>query len=45
VKREDKPKPIALDVKKVKQLRITVTVVEGLEFGHQVTLADAKVSK
>jgi hypothetical protein len=46
VKRGDKARPIVLDVKKVKQLKITVTTAEGLlDFGNQVTLADAKVSK
>jgi hypothetical protein len=46
VKRGDKPVPITLDVKKIKQLKITVTTAAGLfDYGNQVTLADAKVSK
>lgn len=43
VKHKDDPKPLNLDVKKIRQLRIIVTA-EFL-FGNQVTLADAKVSK
>ena len=46
VKRGDKPIPITLDVKKIKQLKISVTTAAGLfDYGNQVTLADAKVSK
>ncbi|HLW66174.1 MAG TPA: NPCBM/NEW2 domain-containing protein [Gemmataceae bacterium] len=46
VKRGDKPMPIVLDVKKIKQLKITVVTASGLfDYGNQVTLADAKVSK
>ena len=43
VKHKDKPKPLNLDVKKVRQLRIIVTA--DFLFGNQVTLADAKVTK
>lgn len=43
VKHKDKPRPVALDVKKMRQLRIVVTA--QFLFGNQVTLADAKVSK
>ena len=45
VHRNDKPQPITLDVKKVRQLRITVTPTEGLFIGRQIALADAKVTK
>jgi hypothetical protein len=42
---KDAPKPVTLDVKKVRQLTIRLTQAEGLPYGHQVTLADAKVTK
>ncbi|MFL5339516.1 MAG: NPCBM/NEW2 domain-containing protein [Gemmataceae bacterium] len=45
VHRNEKPQPITLDVKKVRQLRITVTPTEGLFIGRQIALADAKVTK
>jgi hypothetical protein len=45
VKVKDAPKPITLDVKKVRQFTVRVAQVEGLPFGHQVALADAKVTK
>lgn len=44
VKVKDKPKPITLDIKKIRQLKVRV-LPEGFPFGHQVTLADAKVTK
>lgn len=44
VKVGDKPKPITLDIKKIRSLKVRV-VPEGFPFGHQVTLADAKVTK
>lgn len=43
--RKDEPKPITLDVKNVKQLRIVVASAGLLDLGNHVTLADAKVSK
>jgi hypothetical protein len=45
VKLKDLSKPITLDVKKVRQFTVRVAQAEGLPFGHQVTLADAKVTK
>jgi hypothetical protein len=39
------PKPLALDVRGVRELRITVRAAALLDFGDQVSLADAKVSK
>jgi hypothetical protein len=45
VKVKDASKPITLDVKKVRQFTIRVYQNAGLPFGHQVTLADAKVTK
>ena len=44
VKVKDKARAVVLDVKKIRQLKIRVSA-EGFPFGHQVTLADAKVSK
>jgi hypothetical protein len=43
--RKDEPKPITLDVKNVKQLRIVVASAGLLDLGNHVCLADAKVSK
>jgi hypothetical protein len=43
--RRDSPKPLALDVKGVQQLRIDVRSVGLVELGGEVSLADAKVSK
>jgi len=45
VHRNEKPQPITLDVKKVRQLKVTVTPTEGLFIGRQVAFADAKVTK
>jgi len=45
IHRGEKPSPITLDVKKVRQLMVTVTPTEGLFIGRQVALADAKVTK
>ncbi len=45
VKVKDAPKPITLDVKKVRQFTVRVSQISGLPFGNQVTLADAKVTK
>jgi hypothetical protein len=44
VTRKDDPKPLTLNIKGVKQLRITVSS-ELLDIGNHVVLADAKVSK
>lgn len=43
--RNDDPKPITLDVKNIKQLRIVVSSAGLLDLGNHVCLADAKVSK
>lgn len=45
VKRKDKPRPLALDVKNVKQLRILVESDSPFFNGSQVVLADARVQK
>jgi len=45
VRREDKPRPITLDVKNVKQLRIVVRSNDLLDLGAHLNLADAKVTK
>jgi hypothetical protein len=45
VKRGDKPTPLKLDVKEVKELRIVVRSMELLDFGNQVALVEAKVTK
>ncbi len=45
VKAKEAPKPVSLDVRKVRQLTIRVEQVAGLPFGHQLTLADARVTK
>jgi hypothetical protein len=45
VKRGDKPKPVKLEVKDVKELRIVVRSSDLLDFGNQVALAEARVSK
>jgi hypothetical protein len=45
VRRSDKPRPVALDVRGVRKLRITVASVELFDTGNQMSLADAKVSK
>jgi hypothetical protein len=44
VRRKDKPRPLTLDVKNVKELRITAGR-EALYLGGQVDLADARVQK
>jgi NPCBM/NEW2 domain len=44
VKVKDKPVPVTLDIKKIRSLKIRV-LPEGFPYGHQVTLADAKVTK
>lgn len=44
VSRKDDPKPLTLNIKGVKQLRITVSS-DLLDIGNHVVLADAKVSK
>lgn len=44
LKRKDKPRPIALDVKGVKQVRLVVDADLGIN-GNRVVLADAKVQK
>jgi hypothetical protein len=45
ISRTDEPRPIMLDVKNVKQLRIVVASAGLLDLGNHVCLADAKVSK
>jgi len=45
VKAKDPPKPLAVDVRGVRDLRIIVRATGLLDFGAQVALADAKVSK
>jgi hypothetical protein len=45
VKVKDPPKPVTLDVKKVRQLTIRLTQTAGLPYGHQVSLAEARVTK
>jgi hypothetical protein len=44
VRDRDAPKPIALDVKNVRRLKITVAA-PLLDLGNQVDLGDARVSK
>jgi hypothetical protein len=44
-KAKDPPRPLALDVRGVRDLRITVRATGLLDFGAQAVLADAKVSK
>ena len=44
-KAKDPPKTLALDVRGVRDLRITVRATGLLDFGAQAALADAKVSK
>jgi hypothetical protein len=43
--RKEPPRPLALDVRGVRDLRITVRSTGLLDFGGQASLADAKVSK
>ena len=43
--RKDPRRPLAVDVRGVRNLRITVRATGLLDFGAQATLADAKVSK
>ena len=45
IRRQDDPKPVNLDVRGVRKLRITVASVGLLDTGNQMTLAVAKVSK
>jgi hypothetical protein len=45
ISRKDDPKPLTLDIKNVKQLRIVVASTGLLDLGNHVCLADAKVSK
>jgi hypothetical protein len=45
ISRKDDPKPLTLDIKNVKQLRIVVASAGLLDLGNHVCLADAKVSK
>lgn len=45
VKAKESPKPVNLDVRKVRQFTIRVEQAAGLPFGHQLTLADARVTK
>src|SRR5216683_239628 len=43
ISRKDEPKPITLDIKNVKQLRLVVASAGLLDLGNHVSLADAKV--
>jgi len=45
VGRKDPPRPVAVDVKGVRRLRLTVKSAGLLDLGAQVNLGDAKVSK
>jgi hypothetical protein len=45
VSRKDPPKPLSLDVRGVRELRVGVKAVGLLDLGAQVDLVDAKVSK
>jgi hypothetical protein len=45
VKVKEAPKPINLDIRKVRQLTIRAVPTEGLPFGHQITLAEARITK
>jgi NPCBM/NEW2 domain len=45
ISRKDEPRPITLDVRNVKLLRIVVASTGLLDLGNHVCLADAKVSK
>jgi hypothetical protein len=45
ISRKDAPRPLAVDVKGVRELRITVRAPGLFDTGSQVNLADAKVSK
>ncbi len=45
VTRKDKPRPVAFEVKGVRQLRIVVGSQGLLDLGDHVDLADARVSK
>jgi NPCBM/NEW2 domain len=45
VSRKDPPRPVAVDVRGVRDLRVSVRATGLLDFGAQATLADAKVSK
>ena len=45
INRKDEPRPLTLDIKNVKQLRIVVASAGLLDLGNHVCLADAKVSK
>jgi hypothetical protein len=43
--RKDPPRPVVVDVRGVKDLRVSVRATGLLDFGAQAVLADAKVSK
>lgn len=45
IKRKDKPVPLTLDVKNIKQLRIVAKSLGFLDLGNHATLAEAKVTK
>jgi hypothetical protein len=45
VSRKDPPRPLAVDVRGVRDLRVNVRATGLLDFGAQAALADAKVSK
>jgi NPCBM/NEW2 domain len=45
ISRKDPPRPLALDVRGVKELRVSVTAAGLIDLGDQVDLVDAKVSK
>jgi endo-alpha-N-acetylgalactosaminidase len=45
IKRDDKPRPITVDVKNVKQLRLVVSSNSLFDLGDHLNLGDAKVTK
>jgi NPCBM/NEW2 domain len=45
VSRKDPPRPVVVDIRGVKDLRVTVRATGLLDLGDQAVLADAKVSK
>jgi hypothetical protein len=45
ISRKDEPKPVKVDVKDVKELRIVIRSADLFDFGNHVDLASARVSK
>jgi hypothetical protein len=45
IKRKDAPRPVTVDIKGVRKLRVEARSAELLDLGNHVDLADAKVSK